>query len=142
MGKHTRLYNTYYSMKERCYNPKRWNYKYYGARGIRVCDEWKNDYQIFKKWAYENGYNDNLSIDRINNDGNYEPNNCKWSTEKEQKNNTRRNHYLTYKGKTQSMALWADEYNIKYTTLRARINNYKWDIQKALETPVRNIDIN
>ena len=125
-------------MKARCYNSNQWNYQYYGGRGIKVCDEWKNNYNSFYNWALENGYQDNLSIDRIDTNGNYEPSNCRWVTDKEQKNNTRRNHYITYKGKTQSMSKWAEEINISYTTLRSRINTNKWSIEKAFTTPVNN----
>ena len=111
MSKRDRLNVIYSHMKARCYNKNRWNYQYYGARGIKICDEWKNNYQAFKKWALENGYQDNLSIDRIDVNGNYCPENCRWTTDKEQKNNTRRNHYITYNGKTQSMSKWAEELN-------------------------------
>lgn len=138
MSKRDRLNVIYSHMKARCYNKNRWNYQYYGARGIKVCDEWKNDYQKFKKWSLENGYQNNLSIDRIDTNGNYEPSNCRWVTDKEQKNNTRRNHYITYKGKTQSMSKWAEELNISYTVLRARINRSKCAIEKAFTTPVNN----
>ena len=136
MKKRSRLNIIYHNIKGRCYNKNRWNYQYYGARGIKVCDEWKNDYQKFKKWALENGYQDNLSIDRIDVNGNYCPENCRWTTDKEQKNNTRRNHYITYNGKTQSMSKWAEELNISYTVLRARINRSKWSIEKAFTKPV------
>lgn len=139
MGKHSRLNNIYSGIKARCYNSNLWNYQYYGARGIKMCDEWKNNYQTFKKWALENGYQDNLSIDRIDTNGNYEPNNCRWVTDKEQKNNTRRNHYITYNGKTQSMSKWAEELNISYTVLRSRINRLNWSVEKAFTTPVYDI---
>jgi hypothetical protein len=88
--KHTRLYNIWIAMHERCENPKADNFKYYGARGISICTEW-HDAATFLKWATENGYRDNLSIDRHpNNDGNYEPSNCRWATQKEQVNNSRK----------------------------------------------------
>lgn len=93
---YTRLYKKYLSMKQRCYNPNNPYYKNYGGRGITICDEWLNNFLNFKEWAYNNGYDDNLgsfdcTIDRINNDGNYEPSNCRWVNMKVQMNNTRRN---------------------------------------------------
>jgi hypothetical protein len=76
-------------MKQRCHNPNQRTYKYYGARGIKVCDEWFHDYEAFRKWAIENGYCEGLTIDRINNDGDYEPSNCRWVSFDVQANNKR-----------------------------------------------------
>jgi len=84
-----RLYHIWLHMKRRCYDIKAHNYKYYGARGITVCDEWKNDFMAFYDWAIVNGYSDDLSIDRINVNGNYEPSNCRWITMTEQQSNRR-----------------------------------------------------
>ena len=84
-----RLASIYQGMKQRCYNAKRSNYKYYGGRGIVICNEWLNSYQAFFDWAMANGYQENLTIDRINNDGNYEPQNCRWVSTKEQATNKR-----------------------------------------------------
>lgn len=129
-----RLYRTWQNMKGRCYNSHSTRYKDYGGRGITVCDEWLHDFQPFYDWAMANGYDDNLTIDRIDVNGDYEPNNCRWTTSKEQANNTRRNRLITYNGKTQTVQQWADETGISYNALLARINKLNWNIERALTT--------
>jgi len=132
-----RLYRTWTDIKRRCYNKNEQAYKNYGGRGIAVCDEWKNDYVTFKTWALENGYKDNLSIDRIDNDGNYEPDNCKWSTRKEQARNTRSNKMITYGGETHCLTDWAEKLGMNFYTLQNRLGKLKWSVERALTTKVR-----
>lgn len=127
----TRLYKIYHHMNERCYSPKAINYKNYGARGIKICDEWKNDFTAFYNWAIANGYDDKLSIDRIDNDGNYEPNNCRWVTRKKQCNNRRSNRLIECNGKIQTLQEWADETNINSNTITLRLKR-NWTIERAL----------
>lgn len=134
--KRERLYGIWVDMKRRCYSPKRKSdYKDYGARGIRVCDEW-HDYVQFRAWAMDNGYKDDLSIDRINVNGNYEPGNCKWSTTLEQANNKRSNHILTLNGESHTISQWATILNIPEQRIRQRVGRQNWSVERALTTPV------
>ena len=128
-NKNRRLYNIYQNMKQRCYYKKSIGYKNYGGRGIKVCDEWKNDYVKFYEWSINNGYKDNLTIDRININGIYEPNNCRWITRKEQNNNMRTNRYITYNNQTKTIAQWAETLNMSPQKLKYRIDH--WSIEKA-----------
>ncbi len=128
----TRIYYIYNNMINRCEREKDKRYSNYGKRGISVCDEWKQSFQSFFNWALSNGYDETLTLDRIDVDGNYDPNNCRWTTIKEQENNRSNNHLITFNGKTQTLAQWSEERKIKYATLERRINKYKWTIQKAL----------
>jgi hypothetical protein len=136
----TRLYIIWNGMKGRCYrNKNRDNYKFYGEHGIKVCDEWLNSFESFRDWALSNGYRDNLTIDRIKSDGNYEPNNCQWKTMKEQSNNTKKNILITFCNETKTASQWAEIYKIPANTFINRIKNLGWSIEKALITPVRRI---
>lgn len=129
----TRLYTSWCNMKARCYRKTMKRYERYGGRGIVVCDEWKNSFITFKKWALENGYNESLTLDRIDVNGNYEPNNCRWISNLEQQSNRGNNRKITYKGETKALCEWARIYNLKWKTLQNRIND-GWDIEKALTT--------
>lgn len=130
----SRLYVIWCSVKARCYNPNYEHYSCYGSRGIAMCDEWRNDFAAFAKWAMANGYSDDLSIDRKDVNGNYEPSNCRWATQKAQNNNTRRNRYLTYNGETLTAMQWAEKVGINYSTLCTRLHR-GWTIERALSTP-------
>lgn len=123
-------------MKNRCYNKNSTSYNRYGGRGIKVCEEWRNNPQSFVDWSMSHGYADNLTIDRIDNDGNYEPSNCRWATYKQQANNTSRCHMITYNGETKTIKQWAEMLEIDYETLYIRISK-GWPIEKALSEPVR-----
>lgn len=136
LSKH-RLYCIWTGMKTRCYNKKSPNYKWYGAKNILVCNEWKNNFQEFYNWAIENGYKDDLTIDRINTNGNYEPSNCRWVDNIEQSNNKSNNHYITYNNEIKTLSQWSEIVNISRDTLYDRINKKHWDIEKAFTTPVR-----
>lgn len=117
----TRLYTIWGNMVQRCTNSNNNNYSKYGGRGISICDDWRNDFQSFYNWAIANGYSDDLQIDRINNDGNYEPSNCRWVTAINNLNNTSRNVKITFKGETHTMSEWARITGINEKTIRNRI---------------------
>ena len=116
----TRLYRVYHAMKQRCYNKNSTAYKDYGGRGIIICNEWVNSFDVFRAWAIHNSYDDSLTIDRVDVNGNYEPSNCRWVDRKQQQNNRRNTIYITYNGKTQTITQWAEELNIKQNTIRTR----------------------
>ena len=136
---HTRLHNIWSRLFYRCYNPKCVHFKHYGGRGIRVCDEWHGTggFQRFMKWALSNGYEETLTLDRINVNGNYEPDNCRWITQKQQMNNTRVNRFVSYNGQTHTVAEWSEITGISYATLSQRINKLNWPIEKALTKEVK-----
>lgn len=130
-GKHdTRLYNIWDSMKQRCMNEKQKDYKNYGRRGIEVCKEWLH-FNSFYTWAIQNNYNSNLTLERLDNDGNYEPNNCCWKTLKEQARNKRTNHLISINGETMSIAELSEISGIPPKTLRYRIIN-NWPEEEIL----------
>ena len=133
------LYHTYQKMKSRCYNRNNKNYKDYGKKGVIICDEWlgENGFVNFYKWSMSHGYSENLSIDRIDVNGNYEPSNCRWTDVITQENNRTNNHIITYNNETMTMAMWARKLGIGYKTLANRILTYGWSIEKAFTTPVR-----
>lgn len=120
-----KIYKTWESMKQRCFNKNRKEYKNYGGRGVRVCEEWISDFINFYNWSIENGVDLDLSIDRIDVNGNYEPDNCRWITFREQQNNKRYNHLLTFEGESKTIAEWERELGYKKGVLRMEIHRGK-----------------
>lgn len=117
----TRLHRIWASMKARCYNTNHPKYKHWGGRGVVVCTEWKDSYETFRDWALANGYRDDLQIDRIDNNGNYEPKNCRWATPKQQSNNKRNNCIITYKNETHTISEWSIIIGVKSATIQRRL---------------------
>lgn len=130
----TRIYNTWKSMISRCNDAKCDSFNSYGGRGIKVCEGWL-DASTFYAWSIANGYEDDLTIERKNVNGNYEPGNCTWIPLREQANNTRRSRTITHNGQTMILKKWAKRLNIKYATLKNRLR-LGWSIGKALESPL------
>ncbi len=133
------LYFTYNNILSRCYNTKDRVYNHYGQRGITVCDEWRNDFLNFYNWSIANGWKKGLTIDRTDNARNYEPSNCKWTTQKIQCNNKRNNHYLTAFNETKTVMEWVEDNRclVNYRTLLSRIDKLNWEVEKAIITPSR-----
>jgi Fic family protein len=118
----TRIYNIWKGIKKRCYNNNSSNYKNYGERNIIMCEDWIKDFMNFYNWSIDNGYNDTLSIDRKDNDGNYEPNNCRWTTSKAQMNNSRINHKITLNGETKLLHEWSKIIGITPSNVLRRLS--------------------
>lgn len=122
----TRLHRLWRGIKNRCLNEKNPEYCYYGGRGITICQEWldkDNGFINFYNWAMNNGYQDNLTIDRIDVDGDYEPSNCRWANREEQANNTRRNHFIEFNGEQYTLSQFAKKYNVNKKTLEYRVKH-------------------
>lgn len=137
----SRLYKVYMSMIHRCYYSKQPNYKNYGGRGIKVCDDWKKDYKVFEEWAIKSGYNPNAkygecTLDRIDFNGNYEPSNCRWITIQEQLNNYSRNVLITANGITLNVQQWAKKLGVNNATLRSRLKR-GWSDEEIINTPLQ-----
>lgn len=129
-----RMYNIWRGIIDRCCNTNNCHFEDYGKRGIQVFEEWKESFCNFYNWAIAHGYKENLTIDRIDNDGNYEPSNCRWTTFKQQSRNRRSNHIITYNNESKTLIEWAETYNILKSTLSERLLN-GWSIERALTTP-------
>lgn len=131
------LFIRYYHIKNRCYNPNSEFYHCYGGRGIKMCPEWlgENGLINFAEWALKNGFKENLTIDRINNDGDYAPDNCRWTTNKIQSNNRNNNVHITFNGETHTISEWSDIVGIRAKTLYNR-RKQGWSVKDMLTRPV------
>ena len=133
----SRLYNIRRGMLKRCYLKTNKDYKNYGGRGIKICDEWKNDFKAFYDWAMNNGYKENLTLDRIDVNGNYEPSNCRWVTSQKQANNRTSNRLISYNGETHNITEWAKILNIPRYLIYQRIKA-NWSIEKIFGETSKN----
>ena len=124
-------------MKRRCLSEKDKEYSHYGGRGITVCDEWIDNYENFENWALQNGYSDELTIERKDVNGNYCPENCCWISFQDQQNNTTRSRKITYNGQTKTLSQWSRELGISKTTLRSRIDELGYSFEEAINKSKR-----
>ena len=131
----SKIYRIYHTMKNRCYKKSSKPYNDYGGRGIIICNEWLSDFESFRNWAISNSYEEGLTLERIDVNGNYEPSNCKWITQSEQCNNKRTTLYATIKGETKTLKEWSLLSGIKYNTLHTRKRVYGWDDEDLLRKP-------
>jgi hypothetical protein len=136
----TRLFRIYADMKTRCYNTKRPAYELYGLRGIGMCDEWlnKGGFEKFYEWCMNNGYSKDLTIDRINNDKGYSPENCRWTTCKEQCNNRRGNLNIEYNNETKTLAEWCDFLNMPYHAVYHRLYEKGLSVEESFTKSIGN----
>ena len=133
---HHKIYGVYVNMIERCYNSKNKSFKHYGGRGISVCDDWKNDNTKFFSWAFASGWQESLQLDRIDNEGNYSPENCRFITHKVNVNNRRNNRLLTYKGQAKTFTEWAEISGVSRKLIEYRLNQ-GMSAEEAITKPVK-----
>ena len=144
----SRIYSIYYAMKDRCYNPKVKNYRNYGGRGITVCEDWldkEKGFINFYNWAIQNGYKEELlpngrnkwTLDRIDNDGDYCPENCRWVTDAQNSDNTRRTRKYEYNGESLTLREWSNKTGLARDLLSNRVYSLGWSIERAITTPVK-----
>lgn len=126
----TKIYNAWRHITQRCYNKNCKSFKHYGKRGITMCDEWLHDFMAFYNWSMANGYDNSLTIDRIDVNGNYEPNNCRLVDMKQQERNKRNNRKFTYNGETHCITERCEILGINYRTFKSRFYKYGWTIEK------------
>lgn len=134
----TRLYRIWTNIKTRCNNPKSPNFIHYGAKGITLCEQW-NDYEVFKRWSLENGYKEDLTIDRIDNGKGYFPDNCRWTNMKTQSRNREYAWFITISGITKHAKDWCEQYGINYKTAHARVSR-GWSEKDAVTIPIKVAD--
>lgn len=132
---HDRLHHIWTGMKQRCADNGVKDYQNYGGRGITVCQEWRDSFEAFRDWSLANGYRDDLTIDRINVNGGYEPENCRWITMEQQQRNRTNSRFLTFNGETHTLAEWAEITGIRWGTIKARLNS-GWTTERTLTEPV------
>ena len=133
-GKWTKTYRIWHNMKQRCFNKNNQDYATYAGRGITICDRWRNSFQSFLSDMGE--CPQGMSIDRIDNDGNYEPGNCRWATQKMQMNNYSKNVYISYKGEKLHISVWAKRIGMSTETLQNRYN-YGWSTERMMTQPLK-----
>lgn len=134
----SRLYNVWSAIKRRCYKQDDPAYSWYGGRGVKMCEEWRNDYSAFREWALESGYRydakrGECTLDRVDNDGDYTPSNCRWVSMKEQANNKSTNHYIAFGDVTHTIAEWAEILDMPYSKLRKQLADCDFDIEKVIK---------
>lgn len=132
----SRLYRIWAGIKSRCYTKSSRAYQNYGNRGIKVCDEWKDSFDSFMEWAISHGYTEKLTIERIDVNGDYCPDNCTWIPFNEQQGNRRNCYAFEYNGRVQNLADWCKELNLPYGLIHNRINKLGWDFERAINEPV------
>lgn len=137
----SRLYRTWKSMKARCFNERVLCYPHYGGRGITVCEEWRNGFEAFRDWALANGYRDDLTIDRIDVNGNYCPENCRWETAKRQSENRTSNRLISFGGETYPVSVWSEKLGVSADLLYSR-KRKGWTDEKTVTTPSKRKGIN
>ena len=136
---HPRLYFVWYNMVRRCTKPETPGYEWYGGKGVSVCDEWKNDFDAFARWAVKSGYDEDAkrnecTLDRIDSNGNYEPNNCRWVDMKVQNNNRVSNRILTFRGVSKTVTEWGETLGVNPHLIFGRLR-MGWSVEKILTTP-------
>lgn len=136
----TRLYSAWSHMKQRCLNPSCKEYENYGGRGILICKDWIDNFENFREWAMNNGYSETLTLDRIDNNKGYSPDNCRWVSMLVQENNKRNNHYYLFKGQPKTLSQIAREYSISRNALYYRVNVKGMDLENAVDVLANNLD--